>query len=68
MKNYFLAGEINHHQIKFHSYSTREKALKSLGKLLFENGLQVETSRVMADNTEEFICNYYTRFFVGSLH
>ena len=67
MKNYFVSGEINSRPIKSHSFSSEAKAFKFLGKLLNDNNLQVETDLRMADNTEEFICSYHTRFFIGRI-
>lgn len=63
---YFLSGEINSHQIKARHFRSRKEAEKILNEILFNNNLQVEWNR-RVDHTEEFVCDNYTRFFVGRL-
>jgi hypothetical protein len=64
---YFLSGEINHYPIKTRSFKTKQKAEETLSTILLQNNLQVESERTDANNVQEYVCNYHTRFFVGQL-
>lgn len=63
MYRYYLYGEVNRRKIKTRRFKTRAGAEKALSKILSNKGLQVYADRRVG-HTEEFVCNYYTRFYV----
>lgn len=61
---YYLYGEINRQSIKTRCFKSRAKAEKALSKILLSRNLQVYADRRVG-HTEEFVCSYYTRFYVA---
>lgn len=64
VKFYVLEGSINGLPIRSRSFVTRDRAERFLNAILQKKNLQVEEDRFPQPQTEEFVCNYYTRFFI----
>lgn len=63
-KTYVLDGTINGRRLKPRSFPSRKDAEEALSEILLDKGLQVEEDRFPKPHTEEFVCSYYTRFFI----